>query len=172
MAAGSLTLNGRRLDRRGKLILTIALVTALIANGGAAWAYWTLHGQGSGVAVAGTATELTMRGQSDDSRPLYPGGTTNLTVTVANQNDFPVKITSVSLGPGRVTADLEHRHAGCRHPGVAITGDPLQVTWNIPKNTTGVFTVPDGLAMNNSSDTACQGAVFAIPVRAIAVSNA
>ncbi len=162
----------RRLDRRGKVILSVAAVAAVLVNAGAAWAYWMLNGEGTGVAVAGTAVELKLTGRSDDSKPLYPGGTTNLTVTVTNQNDFPIKITSVSPGENAVTADPEHRSAGCRTTGVVVAQDVLPVSWEVPKNTIGVFTVPDGVRMTNSSDSACQGATFTIPVRANGVSNA
>ena len=65
-----------RLDRRGKVILSLAAAAAVLVNAGAAWAYWMVNGEGTGVAVAGTAVELTLTGKSDDSKPLYPGGTT------------------------------------------------------------------------------------------------
>ena len=131
-----------------------------------------LIGEGTGVAVAGTVVELKLTGRSDDSKPLYPGGTTNLTVTVANQNDFPIKITSLTPGENAVTADPDHRDAGCRNTGVVVAQDVMVVSWEVPKNTIGVFTVPDGVRMTNSSDSACQGATFTIPVRANGVSNA
>ena len=161
-----------RLDRRGKVILSIAAAAAVMVNAGVAWAYWKLEGAGTAAAVAGSAVELKLQGRSDDSKPLYPGGTTNLSVTVTNQNDFPVKITSVSPGSGDVTADSGHREGGCRTTGVVVAADVLAVAWEVPKNTIGVFTVPDGLKMTNSSDSACQGATFTIPVRATGVSNA
>jgi hypothetical protein len=162
----------QRLDRRGKVILSVAAAAAVLVNAGAAWAYWTLNGGGTGVAVAGTAVELELTGKSDGSVPLYPGGTSPLTVTVTNQNDFPVKVTSIAPGDGAVTADSAHREAGCRTTGVVVAQDVLTVSWEVSKNTIGVFTVPDGLRMTNSSDSACQGATFTIPVRATAVSNA
>jgi hypothetical protein len=161
-----------RLDRRGKVILSVAAAAAVLVNAGAAWAYWMVNGEGTGVAVAGTAVELTLTGKSDDSKPLYPGGTTNLTVTVTNQNDFPIKITSVAPGGKAVTADAAHREAGCRTTGVVVAQDVIPVSWEVPKNTIGVFTVPDGVRMTNSSDSACQGATFTIPVTANGVSNA
>lgn len=161
-----------RLDRRGKVILSVAAAAAVLVNAGAAWAYWMLDGEGTGVAVAGSVVELTLTGRSDDSRPLYPGGTTNLTVTVTNQNDFPVKITSVAPGDKAVTADSAHREAGCRTTGVVVAQKVIPVSWEVPKNTIGVFTVPDGVRMTNSSDSACQGATFTIPVTANGVSNA
>jgi hypothetical protein len=162
----------RQLDRRGKLIISVAAAIAVIVNAGAAWAYWSLRGEGQAVAVAGSAVELKLQGRSDDSRPLYPGGTADLTVTVTNQNAFPVKVTSVSPGAGKVTADSDHRDAGCQNTGVLVAQDVVAVSWEVPKNTIGVFTVPDGLRMTNNSDSACQGATFTIPVKATGVSNA
>ena len=161
-----------RLDRRGKVILSVAAATAVLANAGAAWAYWTLQGDGNAVSVAGRAVELKLQGHSDDSKHLFPGGTTNLSVTVTNQNDFAVKITSLSRGSGTVTADPQHRSGGCRDTGVAVVQAVIDVSWQVPKNTIGVFTVPDGLKMNNNSDSACQGATFTIPIRAVGVSDA
>ncbi|GGL04701.1 hypothetical protein [Mangrovihabitans endophyticus] len=161
-----------RLDRRGKTILSVAVAVAVVVNASVAWAYWSLSGSGNAVSVAGSAVELELNGRSDESKPLYPGGSTNLTVTVTNKNDFPIKITTVSPGPGSVTADASHRDAGCRSTGVFVASDVLRVAWEVPKNTIGVFTVSDGLKMNNSSDSACQGATFSIPVRATGVSNA
>ena len=161
-----------RLDRRGKVILSIAAAAAVIVNAGVAWAYWKLDGAGTAAAVAGSAVGLQLHGRSDGSKPLYPGGTTDLTVTVINNNDFPVKITSVAAGAGDVTADAAHRDGGCRTTGVVVSSDVLDVAWEVPENTTDVFTVPGGLMMTNSSDSACQGATFTIPVRATGVSNA
>ncbi|AGL20854.1 hypothetical protein [Actinoplanes sp. N902-109] len=161
----------RKLDRRGKAILSVAAAAAVIVNAGVAWAYWTLDGSGSGVAVAGSAVELKLQGRSDDSAPLYPGGTSNLTVTVTNQNNFPIRITTLSPG-GAVTADDAHRDAGCRSTGVDIRAELLKVDWEVPKNTIGVFSVPDGLRMTNASDSACQGATFTIPVQANGQSSA
>ena len=161
-----------RLDRRGKMILGVAAATAVLANAGAAWAYWALQGDGDAVAVAGRAVELKLQGRSDDSKQLFPGGTSNLTVTVTNQNDFPVKITSLSPGSGTVTADAQHRSEGCRNTGVVVVQAVIDVSWQVPKNTIGVFTVANGLKMTNSSDSACQGATFTIPVRAVGVSDA
>ncbi|GAA2526448.1 hypothetical protein [Winogradskya humida] len=156
----------RKLDRRGKVILGIAAAAAVLANAGVAWAYWSLEGAGSGVVVAGSAVALKLEAHSDDSRPLYPGGTANLTVTVANQNDFPIRITAITPDPAEIMADTDHRENGCLTTGVVVSADVLNVSWQVPKNTIGVFTVPNGLRMTNDSDSACQGATFTIPVRA------
>ncbi len=161
----------RKVNRRTKMILAVCGVATIAVNAGAAWAYWSITGSGTGVAQAGTSIELTLKARSDDRKPLYPGGTSNLTVTVTNENDFPIEVTTVSPGAGKPTADEAHREGGCRNTGVVVSKDVHQVSWKVERNTIGVFTLPDGILMSNQSDSACQGATFTIPVNATAVSS-
>ena len=162
----------RKLDRRSKTILGLAAAAAVLANAGAAYAYWVVNGSGTAAAAAGAVVELKLTGRSDDSAPLYPGTAADLTVMVANQNGFPIRITAVTTGGRKPEADPEHREGGCRTTGVTASHETMSVSWNVPKNAVGVFTVPDGLIMSNSSDSACQGATFTIPLRATAISAA
>jgi uncharacterized protein (DUF58 family) len=162
----------RRVNRRTKVILTVAAVAAVAANAGAAWAYWRVTGTGTGTAQAGAVIELSLKGRSDDDKPLFPGGTSDLTVTVTNRNNFPIRITTVSAGEGKTVADEGHRAAGCRTTGVVVAKDVYEVSWQVAQDTIGVFTLPDGIRMTNSSDSACQGATFTIPVQATGSSAA
>jgi hypothetical protein len=155
-----------RLDGRTRFILTAAAAAAIVVNAGAAWAYWKVTASETGGARSGTAVELALRGRSDLNQPLTRAGTGNLTVTLTNDNNFPITITSVSPGPGNVVADNEHRDAGCReNTGVSLTRTAFAVSWDVPKNTIGAFSIPDALRMAASSDKACQGATFTIPVQ-------
>jgi hypothetical protein len=45
------------------------------------------------------------------------------------------------------------------------------VSWEVPKNTIGALSIPDGLRMAVSSNKACRGATFTIPVRVSGVSG-
>jgi hypothetical protein len=161
-----------RLDGRTRSILSAAAVAAIVVNAGAAWAYWKVTASETASARAGTAVELMLRGRSDLNRPLLPGGTGNLTVTLTNDNDFPITITSVSAGPGNVVADDEHREAGCRDiTGVSMTKAAFEVSWPVPKNTIGAFSIPDGLRMDGNSNKACEGATFTVPVQVSGVGG-
>ena len=160
----------RRLDRRGRTVLAVAAAAALLVNSGVAWVYWRI-GEGGGVAGAESTVELKLRARSDESMPLRPGGAANLTVTVTNQHAFPVRIVALRQGAGQVTVDSRHRDAGCRATGVAVVADPMPVSWEVPRNAIGVFTVPDAVRMSTGSDPSCQGAVFTVPVRATGVSG-
>jgi hypothetical protein len=161
-----------RLDARTRSILSAAAVAAVVVNAGAAWAYWKVTAAETASAQAGMAVELTLRGRSDMNRPLLPGRTGNLTVTLTNDHDFPIIITSVSPGPGNVVADDEHREAGCReNTGVSLTRAAFDVKWEVAKNTIGAFSIPDGLRMDSTANQACRGAIFTVPVRVSGISG-
>jgi hypothetical protein len=153
-----------RLDARTRSILLSAAAAAVVVNAGAVWAYWHITGSETGRANAGVVVELNLRGRSDLNVPLTPGSTGDLIVAVTNDNDFPVRITSVSPGAGNIVADAEHRENGCVNTGVVVTRDSVQVRWDVERNNVGAYTVPGGLTMAASSDPACAGAVFTVPV--------
>jgi hypothetical protein len=160
-----------RLDRRTRAVLAGAAVAAVIVNAGAAWAYWHITGGETGHPNAGTAVELNLRGWSDPTVPLTPGGTGDLTVTVANGNDFGIRITSVSPSPDKVVADVEHRENGCVDPGVVVD-KTVKVRWHVARNNVAAYTVRHGLTMAASSDPACVGATFSVPVLVSGVAGA
>jgi hypothetical protein len=161
----------RRIDRRTRTILSIAAAAAIVVNAGAAWAYWHVTQSRTGPAATGTAVELALRARNDLNKPLTPGGTGNLTVTVTNEYDFPVRITRVTPGSGNIVADDEHRDAGCTVPAVSMTRPRFDVSWDVARNTVGAFTIPDGLVMSRSTQRACRGATFTVPVRVTGFST-
>jgi hypothetical protein len=160
-----------RIDGRTRSILVSAAAAAVIVNASAMWAYWHITGSDTGRANAGAVVELNLRGRSDLNKPLTPGSTGDLVVTVTNDNDYPLRITSVSAGADSVTADIEHRDRGCVEPGVTVTTEVAQVSWDVARNNVAAFTVPGGLKMAASSDPACVGAVFTVPVVVSAVAG-
>jgi hypothetical protein len=154
-----------RLTGRTRSILIVAGVAAVVVNAGAAWAYWRITGASTGTILASTAVELTVRARSDLNRPLEPGSAGGMTVTVTNDYEFPIRITTVARGPGNIVADDEHRAAGCTFPGVDFTQRQFAVRWEVPRNTIGAFAVPKGLTMRVNADPACAGAMFTVPIR-------
>jgi hypothetical protein len=161
----------RRLDGRTRAILSGAAAAAIVVNAGAAWTYWRITGSKTGLADGGTVIEMTLRARSDLTHPLLAGQTGNLTVTVTNDYNYPIRITSITAGTGNAVADDEHREAGCKDPGVAVTQPRFGVSWEVPRNTIGAFTIPDGLAMQAGADSSCAGAVFTLPIRASGTSR-
>ena len=160
-----------RLDRRTRAILSIAAAAAIVVNAGAAWLYWRITGSATAASPAGMNVELTLRARSDLNRPLRPGQTGSLTVTVTNDYDQPIRITAVRSATGAVTADDEHRDAGCRSPEVRLNRDRFAVAWDVPRNTIGAFTIPAALTMPPGVAPACDGAMFTVPVRVEGISR-
>lgn len=161
----------RRFDGRTRSILTAAAVVAIVVNAGVAWTYWKVTGSDTG-ARAGAAVELTLRGRSDLNKPLGSGETGNLTVTLTNDYDFPIRITSVRPAPGGAVADDEHRDAGCKDPKVSMSRVSYEVKWDVSRNTIGAFTIPDGLTMAPNGPAACRGATFTVPIQVSGLSQA
>jgi hypothetical protein len=155
----------RRFRRRWTVLATVA-VGALVA--GAAIAAWSVSGSGSGYAKATTATLLTVGDASaSTSADLYPGGTGAVKLMVTNPNGFAVRITSVS-GTGAITSD---KGAACNaSTGVTFTNQS-GLTLDLAGGATSTFTLAGAVAMSNSSDNSCQGALFTIPVSVSGVSN-
>lgn len=161
----------RRFDRRTRSLLTAAAVVVILVNAGVVWAYWQVTEAG-GSARAGASVELTLLGRSDFNRPLPAGQTGHLTVTVTNDYEFPIRITSVKAAPGRAVADDEHRNAGCEDPAVTMTRVAYDVKWNVDGNTIGAFTIPEGLTMAPDGPAACRGATFTVPIQVTGVRQA
>jgi hypothetical protein len=161
----------RRSDSRTKSILAVAAAAALVVNAGAAWAYWRVMDARTGSAKPGTTVEMQLRGRSDLNVPLMPGRTGNLTVTVTNDNDYPIRITAVAPGAGNVVADDEHRDAGCRDADVALAKSTFPVSWDVARNAIGAYTIPDGLVMARGTTSGCLGATFTVPVQTTGISS-
>ena len=153
----------RRLDRRTRSILIAALVAAIVVNVGAAWSYWRITETAR--RAAGGPVELMLRARSDFDKPLGPGQTGSLSVTLTNDGDYPIKITRVVPGNERAGADDAHRAAGCFPSGVSLSRAEFDVQWQVPRNTIGAFTIPDALRMAPNARPACAGAIFMLPIR-------
>lgn len=145
----------------------VATVLGLALTSGVALAFWSTSGSGSGTATARSSLNLT--GTLSSVTGLYPGGSLAVTVTVANPNPFPVKVTAVT--GGTVTTGA----SGCTTTGVAYTN---QTTSNglgasgftVPANSAGTALPATTVTMDNTSLSACQGATFTVPVTLAATS--
>ncbi|GAA2869392.1 hypothetical protein Acy02nite_41260 [Actinoplanes cyaneus] len=161
----------RRFDRRSRTILGVAALAAILANAGAAWAYWKITQPSQVAGPAPVTVDMVLRGRNDLSRTLRPGDTGKLLVTVNNDKNVPIRITSITMGPGNVVADPEHRDAGCAGPGVRMNRTVFPVSWEVARNTVGAFAVDGALTMPHGVPKACIGATFTVPLRADGVQR-
>lgn len=153
---------GRSVDA---LAVGLVLVLSLVA-GGAAYASFTAGGSGSGSAPTGTMQPVTVSaftGGDEPSTTLVPGGAADVIVRVTNPNPTPVYVYGVA-GNGPIAADS--LHASCSDTGVTFTApaSPLSPAVDVPAASSLLFHLPGAAAMDLSSDSACQGATFEIPV--------
>ena len=152
---------------RSRLAIAL-LLTAVMTAGGATYGGWTFVSTGSGYAKAVSGQALTLQDASaSTSAQLYPGGSGDLVVKVANPNSFAVTITSVSNGSGSIASD---KGAACNAAtGVSYTST-TGLSQVVAAGATVTFTVANKVSMSNSSDNSCQGAVFTIPINVQATS--
>lgn len=161
----------RRFDRRSRTILGLAALAAILANAGAAWAYWKITQPTEVADPAPVTVDMVLRGRNDLNRILRPGDTGSLLVTVTNDKDVPIRITSIMMGPGTIVADTEHRDAGCVEPGARLSRAIFPVSWEVARNTVGAFNLDGALTMPGSAAKACVGATFTVPLRAEGVQR-
>lgn len=144
-----------------------ALAGLLITVGaGTAYAYWSGTGAGEGSSAAGTMQAVTVDALVAGDNPtaaLVPGGSADVVLRLTNPNPYPVQVYSVT-GNGPATADAAH--PGCTTTGVSFTGTatPLSPATYVAANTSALLTLPGTAAMDTTSEAACQGASFSLPV--------
>ena len=145
------------------VMAAVAAAVLVVAGfaGGAAYAYWTSSGQGSGVASVGSpVTVHIIPATATPTNTLIPGGTSDLTLTLNNPNSFAVTLVGIAQNgngpdPG----------SGCTasNSGVSV---PSQTGLSIPvaSGASVNITIPNGASMSAASASACQGKQFNLPV--------
>jgi hypothetical protein len=152
--------------RRGITTAALTGLLTLALGAGAAYAYWTGTGSGAGSAVAATMQTVTVDAFVAGDSPgttLIPGGTADVVLRVTNPNPYAVQIYSVTAnGP----AIADSAHPGCTVTGVTLTGTgaPFTPAVDLAANTTALITLPGMAAMGTTSQSACQGSTFQLPV--------
>ena len=147
--------------------LTASVVLGLSATAGTAYAVWSATGTGSAAAAAGTVQPLTTSVTTVSSGLLYPGVTGDARITINNPNPFPVTVTGVA-GTGTITSD---KGAACDAATGVSFSDVTGASLAVSASGSQTFTLAAAVAMDNSSDDACQGAVFTIAVSLVGVSG-
>lgn len=151
---------------RGVKVAVLMGVLSLAIGSGTAYAYWATDGFGSGSAAAGDMQTVTVDALVPGDTPastLIPGGTADVVLRVTNPNPYSVQVYSVT-GNGPITADTAH--PSCTTTGVTFAGSPtpLSPAVSIAANSTALVTLPGAAGMNATSQSACQGATFHLPV--------
>ena len=146
------------IEKRTKKFVIAGVAAALvIGGGGAAFAYWTAQGTGTGTATTGVSTDFTVTSVAPVGDPLVPGGSSqSVTFTVANESTTPQTLTSVTVAVANADGTAWTAVPGCSAADYTI-GTPSVVYGEIAggADVSGTVTI----AMNNlgTDQDACQG---------------
>jgi hypothetical protein len=160
-----LTLSARR--RRIGLIVVVTL-GALIAAA-SALAYWRTAGAGTGSGATASVQTITLS-PGTPTAALYPGGQSDVALTVDNPNAVTLKIGSLSLSAAQGTGGfaVDSGHATCATAALSFTTQTNGgAGWSVPPrvgSTDGSLSIDLGsaVAMSTSAAGACQGASFTV----------
>ena len=123
--------------RRG--IKVVAVAAALVVAGGAAFAYWTAGGSGTGSASTGSVSALTVV-QTSVVTGLTPGTPAQtLSGTFNNPNTGPVYVSSVSVSISSVVKAVGAPAGPCTAADYVITGSPLAIGAEVLANDTSTW---------------------------------
>jgi len=159
-----------------KRVVVAGAVLAITAGAGtAAYAAWLATGKGHAYAQAGEAVELTTE-KVDVLSTLYPGVTGDASITVNNENPYPVLLTSINWNPADGVQANPVKGRECGNTGVYFgdfsagpvgTNGVLDVeakNFVVPAGKSATFDLADSVRMINNSENGCQGATFKIKV--------
>jgi hypothetical protein len=138
------------------------VVVGLLAITGAAFAYFTSSGSGTGTATVGSSSAVTLHGSISSN--LYPGSSSGVTFTVDNPSSGSERVGTISLAS--ISVDAGHSSCSTVISGANPDFTMAPVTVNqtyVPGN--GQAVTPTGtLAMNDTgvSQDACQGATLTL----------
>ena len=157
----------------GRLVLTSLVVVLALAGAGTANAFWRGSGTGAGSGTTGTTVPVTLSPGSPTAT-LYPGGLTNVVLTVTNPNPYSVRIGSLALDTGQGTGGfaVDAGHAGCAVSTLSFTTQTNSgAGWTVAGKVGAVdgtlsVTLPNALAMGTNAANACQGATYTVYVAA------
>lgn len=176
--------------RRSTKFKVASAVCGTLLAGAAAYAAtnWVvgLNAASSGEAQSATISNvsITAVASPSPSNLLYPGGTGDVVITIANTNPFPVTITAVQLptnttyATGYTSSALTTTQSGC------LAATPSGVIWNFSTATSGsshtlttpltvgasglannplVVTLSNDASMTTASPAACASTYFSLP---------
>lgn len=139
------------------------VVLSLLASG-AAFGYWSTVGSGTATGKADKPVPLTLT-PGTPAGLLYPGGSADLAVTIANPNAFAVRVPELARDAAQGTNGfaVDASHSAC---GVAalsyVTQNNGGAGWTVPASGSLTLALSGSISMAASAANACQGATFQV----------
>jgi len=140
--------------------IMVAVVTA-VAAGGAAFAYWTAGGSGTGSAATSEGSANVTVVQTSDVTAMQPGDSAQaLSGTFDNPNSGPAYVGTVTASIGGVTKAQDAPTGTCTASDYTLAGAAMTVNAEVPADDTGTWSGAT-IKFNNKSgvnQNACKGA--------------
>jgi hypothetical protein len=115
-------------------------VAVTVLSGGAAYAYWTANGAGTGTAATDTATTAVTVVQTSVLNEMYPGDAAQtLSGTFNNPNDGPVYVGTVTVSIASVTK-AGAAAVGCSSADYTLAANPMTISAEVLANDTSPWT--------------------------------
>jgi hypothetical protein len=152
-------MSANRMSARAQRGAIVALGAAIVAVGctGAAQAYWSAPGAGTGTAASGT---VSLTATVTPVSGLYPGSSIPVSVTLKNTSAAGgLSVTGLSQA-GSTTIQTAGKGT-CTPSVVSFTAGTLPTGSIAPNQTTAA---PGTVTMTAAAADGCQGATFAIPL--------
>lgn len=154
---------------RRKRYPTIALAAVVALLGAAtAGAYWTGGGSGGGTASAETVASVTLT-PGAATTALYPGGSGDVAVSIANGNSYQAFVGSLSLDTTRGTNgfSVDGGHLGCDVTALSYTAQSNGgAGWFVPAGSTLDLDLANAVNLATGAASQCQGATFTVYLQA------
>ena len=150
-----------------KRVLVIGIVAALVVGGGgAAFAYWSSTGSGTGAASSGTSTAFTVTSSAPTGSPLVPDGPAqNVAFSVANPSAGTLDFTSLVVTVANSDGSAWVAVPGCSAADYEVSN--IVVTYGSIAGGADVDgTVDIAMIDTELNQDACEGA--AVPLRFVA----
>ena len=181
-----MTQRATRWSRRAKVVSAVCgcLLVGAGAYAATNWAV-SLNSGSSGEGQSATIANLSITAVASPAPGsiLYPGGTGDVVVTIANTNSYPVTITAVNLptsstqAGGFTTSALTTAQTGCSTTTSGVTWNfatatsgsshtlttPLTVGASGAANNPLVVTLTNDALMSATSPSACANTFFSMP---------
>ncbi len=154
---------------RHRMSLIVACAVGVLIAAASALAFWTTAGVGSGSGATAGAQAITLT-PGTPSAGLYPGGQSDVAVTVDNPNSVSLKVGSLSLSTAQGTGGfaVDSGHATCSTAALSFTTKTNGgAGWSVPPrvgSTDGSLSIDlaSAVTMSTGAGGACQGASFVV----------
>ncbi len=140
----------------GKLKVVLVAGTLTVVTGGAAFAYWTTTGNGSGSAAAGTSSPFQVTTDAATGSPLAPGGASQtVAFHVKNNNAGTQRLRTVTVTVANADATAWTSAPGCSAADFTV-GTPSFTAGDIVSGATTNGTVTVTMDNTGSNQDGCK----------------